>query len=303
MRIQTALALAGCVLAAGTPAVAQTGSISGTVTEDGTGTPIIGALVELYDSAGTFVDSRFSSAGGSYSIGFLPTGAYKAAITFAPNHITELYDNLPCFPTCDVTAGTSIDVVDGMDTSGIDFALAPGASISGTVTEDGTAAVLQLISIEIYDSTFALVSSTLTAADGTYTQGGLPSGTYYAKTFSFGSHVDELYDDIPCNPCGIPSGDPIVLTAPNPVAGIDFALVPVGGVCSGSSDLDLTTTPPVTGNETFEACETITAGGTFGVESGGVATLRAGLEIALTDGFFVASSGTCTFELDPALVP
>jgi hypothetical protein len=77
----------------------------------------------------------------------------------------------------------------------------------------------------------------------------------------------------------------------------------VPGVCSGETHLDLTSTSPAGGTETYEACETITAGGTFGVQSPGDVQFRAGLQIILTDGFFVESGSAATFEIDPALLP
>ena len=49
--------------------------------------------------------------------------------------------------------------------------------------------------------------------------------------------------------------------------------------------------------------QTITAGGTFGVQFPGDVHLRAGVQIVLTDGFFVESGAAVTFEIDPGLLP
>lgn len=98
------------------------------------------------------------------------------------------------------------------------------------------------------------------------------------------------------------TGNPIVISSTGPYEGVDFGLS-VPGACSGETHLDLTSTSPVTGTETYEACETITAGGTFGVQVPGDVDLRAGMQIILTGGFFVESGATATFAIDPGLLP
>ncbi len=99
------------------------GSISGIVTNALTGQPV-SSLVTVYDSQGDWLGSRWTNSG-AYSLGGLPTGTYFVATQSTWSYQDELYDNIPCEGGCDVTTGTPVVVVDGADTSGIDFALEP----------------------------------------------------------------------------------------------------------------------------------------------------------------------------------
>ena len=87
-----------------------TGTISGTVTDTG-GTGLSGVGVQIYDASGSFAGFGSTDGTGQYTLGGLPTGTYFAR-TFASSagYINELYDDLPCFPSCDVTTGTPIAV-------------------------------------------------------------------------------------------------------------------------------------------------------------------------------------------------
>ena len=150
-----------------------------------------------------------------------------------------------------------------------------------------------------------LVGAVTSGSYGEFATDGLANGTYYAlaEDNTGAGYASELYDNTPCDGCDVTTGTPIVISSTSPYDGVDFSLS-IPTVCSvGETHLDLTSTSPVSGTETYEACETITAGGTFGVESPGVVDLRAGMTIILIDGFFVESGATVTFEIDPGLVP
>jgi hypothetical protein len=58
----------------------------------------------------------------------------------------------------------------------------------------------------------------------------------------------------------------------------------------------------VTGTESFEACERLTAGPAFVVAPGGDATLRAGRTVTLASGFRVESGGSLAVGVDPSLL-
>ena len=100
------------------------GSISGQVTDALTGGPLGSAYVSVYDSQGTRIKSSWTSSG-FFSVVGLPAGTYFVATQSTGFYQDELYDDIPCEGGCDVTTGTPVVVVDGADTSGIDFALEP----------------------------------------------------------------------------------------------------------------------------------------------------------------------------------
>jgi hypothetical protein len=94
-------------------------------------------------------------------------------------------------------------------TSGIDFALERLGGISGTVTVAGSGLPLDYAYVDIYDLAGSHISYGYADASGHYAAGGLPSGTYFARSSTY-DYADELYYDIPCNyGCDITAGVPI----------------------------------------------------------------------------------------------
>lgn len=65
--------------------------------------------------------------------------------------------------------------------------------------------------------------------------------------------------------------------------------------CQAVENLDLTA-QTITGTQTFEACDTLSAGSGFEVSGTGDVTFRAGNRVVLGDGFSVASGGSLTVE-------
>lgn len=82
----------------------------------------------------------------------------------------------------------------------------------------------------------------------------------------------------------------------------DFGLeVSLATTCS-VLDEDTVSDRTVTGTESFEACERLTAGPAFVVAPGGDATLVAGRTVALASGFRVESGGSLTVGVSPSLL-
>lgn len=208
----------------------QTGAIAGTVTESAT--PLQDVDVQIYDASGNFVTGATTLADGTYNAGGLSTGDYFA-MARKPGYIRNLYNGQPCQFGCNVTSGTSIAVTDGNTTSSIDFSMVAGSRISGNV-KNASLADLQSIDIRIYNSVGAQVAGASTDASGNYTTGdGLPTGTYYARTFNGQGYLNELYDNMPCySNCNVTNGTPISITSPTDATGINFVLSS-GGTISG----------------------------------------------------------------------
>lgn len=142
------------------------GKISGTVKDSISNAALPGISVEAYDSADplVMVASATTDAGGGYTIYNLPDGTYSVYFNgYALGYLSQELNN--------------IDVLAPAETTGTDASMVKGGSISGTVTDSGTSAVLQGISVEVYQGAI-LIDSTSTGADGTYTVVALPAGTY-----------------------------------------------------------------------------------------------------------------------------
>jgi hypothetical protein len=118
----------------------------------------------------------------------------------------------------------------------INFALAPGGSISGTVTDAGAGgAPISSVGVIVFDSTGVLLKNTTSDAAGNYTIGGLPTGNYFVRTnpnASTQNYGSRLYNGIPYN--GLPLiGTPVDVTAGATHTGVNFPLVS-GGSLSGT---------------------------------------------------------------------
>ncbi|MGB5296624.1 MAG: carboxypeptidase-like regulatory domain-containing protein, partial [Thermoanaerobaculia bacterium] len=227
------------------PNAPYTGAISGTVTEAGSGTPISGTYVEIYDSNGWYVTYGTTNSSGVYaSNAGLATGDYYLRTYDYSGHINELYDDIQCVSWCTMTDGTPVSVTDGVTTSGIDFALTKGGLISGNITDEDTTNGIQSIEVDIYTASGGYVSYATTDSSGNYiTTVGVPTGTYYARTYNANSYLDELYDDMPClGSCTVTGGTAISVTIGVETTGIDFELTP-GGAISGHLEDGITHLP------------------------------------------------------------
>ena len=227
------------------------GAISGTVTEQGTATPLPNITIEFFSATGEYLGGDTTSGAGSWQVSGLPSGSYRVQTFGSAPHEDELYNGMYCpGGYCDVVPGTPVAVTAPATTSGIDFVLPIGGAISGTVTQDGTSAPLQGVRVMAFDVAGKKAGSDKTAADGSYTVGGLFTGSYYVSTVDAPSHVDELHAGIPCPGgggfgCSATTGSAIVVTAPGVVTGIDFGLA-AGGSIQGSV-LDAVTLLPLGG--------------------------------------------------------
>ncbi len=239
-----------CTVTAGTPVsvtvgttttgidsgLAAGGRISGTVTDVGTGLPLANASVSVYNSSGSFVTYAHSDSSGVYWSG-LPPGTYYARTSNTLGYVDELYNDISCpGSSCTVTSGAPISVTVGTTTAGIDFGLAAGGRISGTVTDTATGVPLANVQVSIYNSSGSAVASGSTNSFGAYTSNsGLPSGTYYARTRNWLGYIEELYNDVSCpgSSCTVTTGTPISVTVGTTTTGIDFGLA-AGGRISGA---------------------------------------------------------------------
>ena len=209
-------------------ALARPGSISGTVTDSVTGQGVEGTRVRLYSASSYEVVWTQTNANGSYSLPELPPGSYFLRAE-DPSYLDQLYDGMPCEGGCVVTTGTPIVVAASTNTPGIDFALQPGGSISGTVTSAATGTPISSGEVQLTSADGAAWWYAYLDASGSYRISGLAAGTYFANTFTWGAWADELYDDILCEPgCTITAGTPILVTLGQETQGVDFSLQTFG---------------------------------------------------------------------------
>jgi hypothetical protein len=110
------------------------GRISGKVT-DANGTPLPNITVRISDSTGNDADAPVTDAAGNFISAGLASGSYYAGTQNAAGFADIAWTNLVCpRNSCNPVNGTPISVTAPNTTSGINFALPGGATISGTVT-------------------------------------------------------------------------------------------------------------------------------------------------------------------------
>lgn len=208
------------------------GSISGTVTDASTFQPIqlidvwsmrLGGDFEYWDGW-TLTDPY-----GVYTLGSTDPGPH--AVYFSDGseravpYAAQWFDGV-----ADLALATTVTVIPGAPTTGIDAAMVAGTSISGTVTDSVTGTPLGGIVIQVQDALGFDLVWTSTAADGTYRATGLPFSTYDVLAQSAtGDHTDATVTGV-------------VLDALTTSQVVDFALVPADGHLTGRA-VDTSTTP------------------------------------------------------------
>ena len=163
-------------------------SIAGTVTEEGTGTPLEGCSVQAYDAAhNANVCYTSTDALGGYVLAGLKAGvSYKLSYSHSP-HKGEWYDDKAEWAVADGVAAPA---------ASIDAALGFGGTIEGVVT-DGTYPLAD-IRVEAYESaTGEWGGSADTDAMGAYRITALDEGSAYKVVFidHAGAYAAEWYND------------------------------------------------------------------------------------------------------------
>lgn len=202
-------------------------AIAGRIRDAGTGELLADMLVNVYGSAGQPVTYAYTDSVGRFLVRGLASGVAFAAAgpQYSALYRRELYQNIGCPLDCDVTAGTPISVTEGQTTPGIDFALDRFGAISGTVTRQANGSPVTYGYVTIWDAGGVQRSYAWTNASGGYLAGGLDAGQYFATTQTWGDFVDEVYDDLPCDPsCDPATGTPVTVALGDVTTGVDFAL-------------------------------------------------------------------------------
>lgn len=212
--------------------------ISGTVTGPDESTPISGIRAYAYQWKDDWQDWDYlrwadTDADGHFAIGGLEAGTYRVQFTDgAGNFAPETYDD-----AANLDSGTDIVVPSGTNVSGIDASLATASKISGIVTGSDGITPLPDIWVAAYQwdesGWWEQEESSYTDADGTYTIGGLPAGTYRVQfSDSQGDYLSEAYANAP----DLESGTDVVVAAGETATGIDASLAAaskISGIVTG----------------------------------------------------------------------
>jgi hypothetical protein len=125
----------------------------------------------------------------------------------------------------------------------------------------------------------------------------LGNGIVVALPFTIDSTTPDGF--YPIDRSGVVMGNPIALSV-TPTLLVSGGIQVGAGGCIAPDNVVLDN-QIVTGTQTFEACQTITTGPSFGIAPPADITLRAGVEVVLDNGTSFGEGVTVTIEIDPAL--
>ena len=212
------------------------GSLSGTIRAAADGAPLAGIDLDVFDANRRI--TRFtatSDAAGSFQIAAMKAGVYfvradpSALQGFARQYYAEAID---------IRFATPIAVAGGADSSGVEFALVPGGSISGTLWSPQMQPAAG-VDLDLYDalSGARLRESATSGPDGGYRFDSLHPGAYKLRadaTLAQGWAL--LYFDAKPSEA---TADPVNVEGAVTTSPIDFHLSPGGsisGLVSSASD-------------------------------------------------------------------
>jgi hypothetical protein len=200
-------------------ALAEGGSIAGTVTDETTGLPIAGLFICAWDSGADGSRCAKSGSDGEYVVNGLPGDEYIVEFEGINevNYLREVYDDVE-----EWAFATKVAVAAPATTSGVDAALAPGGEILGHVSNSGTGASEPGVMVcAMQPEPAEYQSCDWTDSAGDYAIRGLPAGSYLVafelEYTPWGKLADEWWQGA----SSAAEADPIVIEPPATRSGID----------------------------------------------------------------------------------
>lgn len=234
-RLATAVSVSpGVTTAAVDIALEPGGTIAGLVVAAADGSPLPGLRVSLFDSLGSIIVGAGSNTGvdGAFLAGAVPSGSYFVRVMGdSLNALAfQFYPGVNL-----VSLAQPVTVAPGLSTTGINFALAPGGWISGTVFDGATNFPLDLVDLDVYSSMLEFVGALDVESNpaGAYLLGPVPAGQYLVRADPpVGSLYAPQYYYLSSTPGGATQ---ITMAATETIGMVDFYL---GSAASGVSDHD-----------------------------------------------------------------
>jgi protocatechuate 3,4-dioxygenase beta subunit len=144
-----------------------------------------------------------TAADGSYALGGLAPGRYVVAFQPSSGNLMAQYSGA----SATIGDAAAVDVQPGGDTTGVDAQLAPGATLTGRVTDRADGAGLRWATVtaipDAPDELHDFRASRPADEDGDYTITGLRPGTYSLR---FDSPVDRDMEPVEVGPISVGAG-------------------------------------------------------------------------------------------------
>jgi protocatechuate 3,4-dioxygenase beta subunit len=203
------------------------GTITGAVTTESGGEPVVGVQVEVTDyETGQFCNSAITNAIGFYIISGLADGKYRIKVlTWNTDFVSEYYDNV-----LDSDDAVPVVVSENGVVQGINFKLVLGGTITGVVTDSNGTAITDLwVGAEDYYG-HQYRGGTSTNSVGLYIIPRLPAGTYRVSVATQDTDfIGQWYN----NALDYDQATPVVVPKAVVVQNINFSLEGGGLTVSG----------------------------------------------------------------------
>jgi Carboxypeptidase regulatory-like domain len=206
-------------LRAPAPALADTGSISGTIT-GGEFYWVSVAVYNTYNGATPVYSAFPNNITGEYTVTGIAPGTYKVGFSISDESLgAQYYDGKGTFRSADL-----VTVKSGQDTALGSTVMHPGGTISGYVYDSSSLDPLGGVSVYVYNSAGEYAGETSTSAtDGSYAISGLGDTTYQVR------FVDSGYDEQWYNGKDETTADWVSVSMGTNTQDIDADLVATGG--------------------------------------------------------------------------
>jgi hypothetical protein len=236
-------AVAAAGLLAPASALAANGSITGAVTENGTGNPVVGMKVAAHTTGGPAVKSTCSGGGGAYTIDDLVPGPYE--VLFSVDTVACPGGPTDFAPRWYSTFGGSslrqfadpVTVPDGGPVNA-STAVRLGARIAGVVKEQATGTGVANVTVQLLNVGVPIATA-CTAVDGAYEFFPIGGGSFTVKFTADGSCGPTAGDfavqwyDHSATEAG---ADPVNLNDGNQKLDVHADLLPSGSGGGGGAD-------------------------------------------------------------------
>ncbi|MEO5624771.1 MAG: carboxypeptidase-like regulatory domain-containing protein [Dokdonella sp.] len=211
--------------------VQSAGTISGRVTDLRTGASLANARVRLFDQDGSYATGGYPDANGNFTT-TVTAGSYHA-VAGADHHLIQVWPQGYCtnnyydLDNCDLSHAALIVVTANTLTPGVNFALDPGARISGRIRDHLTGLAATDAHVTLYDNAGQPSDSASVDDAGRYDFQALLGGVHYALATS-PTHMPQLYANMNCMlaNCSALAGTPIPVGSDAVVQNVDFDLKP-----------------------------------------------------------------------------
>ncbi len=253
---------AGAYLAVNPTMAPTRGRFTGTVTEDGSGNPVPGALALALTNGGVPETVAVANGSGAYTLANMrPATHFLGFIDPAGGHPSEFFPNSPNVPDATpqaITAGGTTVANDSMATQSL---IGTGANLTGSVTDTTSGLPLSnVVVIALRASDFKIARATTTNASGNYTLNVTPGGYKLAFVDGNGGHLMEWHDNQPNTGLG-------AATTVNAPAATNASLARTTGSIFGAV-FDATTNQPFAGAWVLAIGPSGIAGGTTAAANG-----------------------------------